>query len=517
MIAGKMAVDIEDIDSLEKLIVFLKDQPIELVQIVASRNALRVFPLIQSTFEVGYEDDFSLMLTLCRASLISWAASKILSQDFADTASVNDLIGDEVDEIVDAAVCAAAVVLIKDDSLDFAVKAIDAAVESAFYRDDSHEILWNFLRKDLLFYQKAAKRISFSNLIDKQLWNDNSFVFSDYWKVLGIYLLEDDKNWQVWTDWYEHVLHGANSPKRGVAALSDEKLIELAQKPNEFWERKPEVVNAEIAGWVGTSGSRIMLATLTTPEPFMNEHGELDVQPNPVYDKPEVDDDLVELPIRQLSVIKTIKSGLSGDKGNIAPNGLFESFEEYENELLARGTQPFVGVLSDQADIIQGYMNAKFAKEEWMRDGVGVACEKFLDNHAKILKHFPLDQDRENKFENFSLVEEKKSDPIFNKSYKETIDIVRAAKEEGITSGEFLRVLEKRLEHAKIVSSLPEQDKNTSKIKKKAVLKDIGFWDKSLDRMEKIRKFSESETGRQLYSKGKELADWLSSFINFSG
>lgn len=502
-----MALKIEDIDSAEKLEEYLDKQPKELSQIIAYRCALRVLPSLQSAFSDQHKHRFVLTQSVLRCNLISWVARNYPTHDMTIYAAASAAFAASAAASSSAAFAAASASAASSASAAAAAAAFAAAAAA-------RAAVWKSIQQDLTLFQDKGE----GSLIDSALWHEGiPEIYQENWSALKQSLLGDSSDWQVWTDWYEHVLHGEKSPKRGIAALSDEMLIEFAQKPNKFWERDSDIVNAEIVGWVGPSGSRSMLATLTTPEPFVNENGELDVQPNSIYDKPEVDDDLVELPIRQLSVIKTIKSELNSEKSNIAPNGLFESFAEYENELLARGTQPFVGVLSDQADIILGYMNAKFAKEEWMQDGVGVACEKFLDNHAKILKHFPLDQDRENEFENYSLVEETKSDPIFNKCYKETIDIVRAAKQEGITSDEFLRVLEKRLEHAKIVSSLPEQDKNTAKIKKKAVLKDIGFWDKTLDRMDKIRKFSESETGKQLYSKGKELADWLGSFINFSG
>lgn len=235
MIAGKMAVEIENIDTPEMLEEYLKDKPKELAQIIASRCALRVLPFLNSAFTSDYKDRFLLTQNVFRCNLISWAVRNYPAHDMTAYA-------------VNAASNAAAYAAV--DAVAYAVNAAAyAAANTATYAVNAANTadIWKSIQQDLTLFRDKGE----SGLISSALWQEDiPTAFQDNWMVLRKNLLDGNSDWQVWTDWYEHVLHGANSPKRGIAALSEEKLIKLAQKPNEFWEREPEEINAEIAGWV---------------------------------------------------------------------------------------------------------------------------------------------------------------------------------------------------------------------------------------------------------------------------
>ncbi|MBL1404832.1 MAG: hypothetical protein COC00_002520, partial [Rhizobiales bacterium] len=125
---------------------------------------------------------------------------------------------------------------------DAAARAADLAAGAA-----ARAVVWKSIQQDLTLFQKNGE----GSLIGSALWHEGTpTIFQGNWTSLKKNLLGKSSDWQVWADWYEHVLHGANSSKRGIAGLSDETLIEFAQKPNEFWEREPDEVNAEIVGWV---------------------------------------------------------------------------------------------------------------------------------------------------------------------------------------------------------------------------------------------------------------------------
>lgn len=137
--------------------------------------------------------------------------------------------------------------------------------------------------------------------------------------------------------------------------------------------------------------SRIRLAEVASPAPSLASDGRLDAGPNPAYDIPLVDNDLSALPIRQRTLIKTIR----GDLPKNAPKHLKTALTNYDEELQARGVQPIVGLLKDMASIIEAAVGSQDAAREWLPDGMREAFALFAGNHALFLKHFPLDPERE--------------------------------------------------------------------------------------------------------------------------
>lgn len=265
MIAGKMAVKIEDIDSLEKLIVFLKDQPIELAKIVASRNALRALPVVQSLYSSEYEYRNLLIQFILRYNFISWSVQNRQRRINIDINFNRNGIADpfflstNADEVIHkmkldqvtyhTRVAMTAAVLSVNSNPSVIFRSFSSA-NSAFnlFSKNTVDLYWSEILYDLNTFIHTGE---ITITMGAPLWHEGAPVeIQKNWSAFRNILLAQDPNWQVWTDWYEHVLHGATSPKRGIAALSDETLIELAQKPNEFWEREPDVVNAEIADWV---------------------------------------------------------------------------------------------------------------------------------------------------------------------------------------------------------------------------------------------------------------------------
>src|SRR6202008_4352734 len=106
---------------------------------------------------------------------------------------------------------------------------------------------------------------------------------------------------------------------------------------------------------------------------------------------PEVDDDLAELPFRQRNLIKNILRDLPEN----APKHLKDFLRSYDDELKARGTQPMLGILRDDADIIAAAVHAPRAEDEWLEAGMRKAFGRFAENHQHIIDHYPLDPKRE--------------------------------------------------------------------------------------------------------------------------
>ena len=62
------------------------------------------------------------------------------------------------------------------------------------------------------------------------------------------------EHWSVWTDWYESVARGGPAFGLPAAIAADlEKRIALGDGRDDFWDRPPAAINAEIAGWVAAA------------------------------------------------------------------------------------------------------------------------------------------------------------------------------------------------------------------------------------------------------------------------
>lgn len=288
MIAGKMAVKIEDINSPRKLEEYLKEQPKELAVAIASRSALRVLPFIFYAYNRDYKHNVELTTTVFRSNYISWTKSNWPTYDMRLAADASDTYGsDAASHIAHAALAA-------------------ATVATAAHAHAHAQRTWTSIQEDLFAFQIEDVGEKIDNFTNLSLWAGGVPVeFQEQWLPLKNKLFEMDSNWQIWIDWYEYVLHGSKSPKRGIAVLSDKLLIELAQKPNKFWDREPEVVNAEIAGWVEEENKleKWMGEESDIGEPKKVEEAEADLSSRTNYSKSEIS--------AVISAVKTNKESIA--------------------------------------------------------------------------------------------------------------------------------------------------------------------------------------------------------------
>jgi hypothetical protein len=171
------------------------------------------------------------------------------------------------------------------------------------------------------------------------------------------------------------------------------------------WEDGPGAVNRAIVQrlvkltsatekYPSTDSKEQILASLTdaaSPRPSLTPDGRLDAGPNPKFDIPTTDDELLGLPVRQRTLIRVIL----GDLPQNAPKHLKNCLRFYDDELKARGVQPMLGLLKDLADIIAVAVAAPRAEDEWLEPGLGQAFRRLAENHTLFVAHFPLDPQRE--------------------------------------------------------------------------------------------------------------------------
>lgn len=197
--------------------------------------------------------------------------------------------------------------------------------------------------------------------------------------------------------------------------------------------------------------SRIRLAEVASPAPSLASDGRLDAGPNPAYDVPLVDNDLSALPIRQRTLIKTIR----GDLPKNAPKHLKMALANYDEELQVRGVQPIVGLLKDMASIIEAAVGSPDAAREWLPDGMREAFALFAGNHALFLKHFPLDPEREEVYVQTSVDETNATGTALSKPFDDVAKATSEANKAGLTTDDFLKIVDKMAEFAKVISTQP--------------------------------------------------------------
>jgi hypothetical protein len=196
---------------------------------------------------------------------------------------------------------------------------------------------------------------------------------------------------------------------------------------------------------------RAELAKVASPTPLLAQDGRLDAGPNAIYDESNGSDDLVTLPIRQRAIIKTILSDLPGN----SPRYLKSSLESYDDELKVRGAQPILGLLKDIFDIIEAAVVDPRAQQEWLELGLRKAFERLAENHLTLVKHFPLDPEREELYARTSVEENEATGSSLSEPFKDVAEAARDANKAGLTTDDFLRVIDKMAEFAKIISTIP--------------------------------------------------------------
>lgn len=215
--------------------------------------------------------------------------------------------------------------------------------------------------------------------------------------------------------------------------------------------RREEQEAARVQKDVRRRVARAELAKVASPAPSLASDGRLDAGPNAIYDEPRGSDDLASLPIRQRAIIKTILSDLPGN----SPKHLRVSLESYDDELKVRGAQPILGLLKDIFDIIEATADDPRAEQEWLEPGLRKAFQKLADNHRALVRHFPLDPEREELYSRILVDEDEATGRVFSEPFKEVAEGARAANKAGLATNDFLRIIDKMAEFAKIISNVP--------------------------------------------------------------
>lgn len=257
---------------------------------IALRAALRALPLAGRVWSAGYKDPEiapRLIGAFFRASAISRVAAIIPTSEIvgaayeaaaaAARADAYDITADGADAVARVAYAAAAYDVTADgvDTYDAAAAAAraaaayagtayaaaaraaaaaNAAADAAF----AAAAIWAAVTADARALEGG---VSPAELADRPLWPGEA---PDWWenerarleKALATAPSSDpakypQTHWPIWSEWYRSRVFG--TPSFGLPRdIADEldRRVALGDGREDFWDRSPEAINGEIAGWV---------------------------------------------------------------------------------------------------------------------------------------------------------------------------------------------------------------------------------------------------------------------------
>lgn len=176
------------------------------------------------------------------------------------------------------------------------------------------------------------------------------------------------------------------------------------------------------------------LAAMASPEIAIDNQGRIDAKPNAEFDIPVIDDDLINLPQIQISAIDMLLNHLKHNVPQIVKDGL----REYRDHLKRNKAQPIPGMLELHGNAVM----AEFKSSEGHHWGEGLASyfQSFDANHEKLLKHFPLNQEREELFASIKIDEDKMYEPELIEGFENFFHEVDKLEDEGKATPEFIAV-----------------------------------------------------------------------------
>jgi hypothetical protein len=262
-----------------QLSAWLSDKPPAFARAISLRAILRTLPLSFGPMVRKPSDDsgINLALQIFRATFIVWAARARLNypKEVHAAASALGRAAEAADADADAAyaayaaVAAAVAAYAAADSAAYAyATAAAAAAADVDATDAANQILWESIAADVDWINNRRESVESVALAHRfmveRLWIRDVRGGERYrvniplwarapWDAFKKLSTAKDAGFDVWFRWYESVLAGhKNSYFDGfLNGTAEQDFIgRLASQPTVFWERKANIVNAEIKSWI---------------------------------------------------------------------------------------------------------------------------------------------------------------------------------------------------------------------------------------------------------------------------
>ena len=234
-------------------------------QVLSCRAALRVFPLMHTIFsseKYSPGEQKRLLLSALRATLVSRFAARYPAQLSISTAIAASAYQKDLNAPLSAvsaafaADCAASSV--SDEIIRAAVNSVGIAAEAA---GKSATDIWASVTDDARWLTAGLEPIE---LLVKPLWSEGKTP--EWWLEakrrfearLGLVDRESSQNtqstahWKMWTNWYQSIASARTSWKASATKSwkLEERIASGDGRGEVFWNRDPEEINREIAGWM---------------------------------------------------------------------------------------------------------------------------------------------------------------------------------------------------------------------------------------------------------------------------
>ena len=256
------------------------------------------------------------------------------------------------------------------------------------------------------------------------------------------------------------------------------------------------------------------LAETVSPQPALNENKQLDAGPNKVFDKPFVDQQLVELPYTQRRLIKTIRRALPRN----APIFIGSALRSYDEELQERGSQPIVGLLNRLASALEREVNEiKASEPEPLGAGNTDLFESFFRDHALLTTHFPLKN--EEKFAEIPIDEANATGDALAQPIKDVAEKMNDAVESGLATENIGKIVSDSAQFASDISPLPpdasasEPGSRRVTLKRRYVLGTLGFLVALYNLLGSTASILATAQGVALYEAVRKAIESLSKFL----
>ncbi len=231
----------------------LNSKPREWAFVVAARSALRVVPMLGIGLNKHIQNESGsstreLILPTFRRLSVSWVAAawSVVNVVPSSEKYYSSSNSSSANFAADAAIEASNAIVAIAEPASYAANSIVFAVRSV---GASHaDYIWNAVWADIAALESNGPlNLRPSDLAIQALWATGVPGWANgYWLAFKRALLEENDDWNVWTDWYEARLNGA----QGEFPIAD---IESARAsvPETIWSQSPRVVNAYIRRIVG--------------------------------------------------------------------------------------------------------------------------------------------------------------------------------------------------------------------------------------------------------------------------
>jgi hypothetical protein len=281
----------------------------------------------------------------------------------------------------------------------------------------------------------------------------------------------------------------------------------------------------------GTSGprdrasQRAAVKRSISPDVTLDSSGvRLDVAPNASIDDPFVDVGLLELPETLRSLIATALDALAGRN---APSGLAQALRSYAAELDTRGVNCMTGVLRGQMDFIEAEIDDPDASDWLTGAGLKKTLKNLRSGHVLLIAHFPLDQARERLLREIDVSETKiEASNAYLDLDREIARGIDEAFEADLVTEQFRDVSASRQRVTRDILEVRtpmvptsggedyirrERDRalRVGDAKKRALIQQAGFADKTLDVLTKVTTLADSPAANRLARALEKLLDWF--------